>query len=263
MSTVRDDKVVVGWLSDARRRKAVIRNALRRTAEFLIRPLTSGRPQHVVSAAVTLWTEAWIVASLPWWRRQIERTYAGRHGLKLNLGCGPNIRPGWVNVDLFAEAPFHYDVRYGLPFADGSCSYVYSEHLLEHLPYTDGVQFLRECFRVLDTGGVLRTVVPNYIEIFRAYVYNKGEYFDLLQHEIPTSELMQDLKESEILLVDFVNYSVYQRGEHKVLTDAEKLRHLLELIGFQDFAVTPPDPQVDSMIPLRTQYSLYTQARKR
>jgi predicted SAM-dependent methyltransferase len=232
-------------------------------AKLLISPLTFGRPQHVVSAVRMLWTEARIVASLRRWRRQIELTYSGCRGLKLNLGCGTNIRPGWVNIDLFvAGAPFRCDVRYGLPFDDGSCSYVYSEHLFEHLPYADGIQFLRECFRILEPGGILRTVLPNYLEYLRAYVEHQVGYFDLLRHEVRSGELVEGLEESEITLVDFINYAVYQRGEHKVVTDAEKLRDLLEDIGFQDFAVTPPDPDVDSMVPLRTHYSLYTQARK-
>jgi len=41
--------------------------------------------------------------------------------LQLNLGCGPNYKPGWVNIDLFdSTADLMLDLREPLPFADGS-----------------------------------------------------------------------------------------------------------------------------------------------
>lgn len=50
-----------------------------------------------------------------------------------------------------------------LPFQSGSVQFVYSEHMLEHmLPIEGGgVTFLREAWRVLAPGGVLRIVTPD------------------------------------------------------------------------------------------------------
>src|SRR5215472_7118013 len=52
---------------------------------------------------------------------------------KLNLGCGPNLKPGWINIDLFdSHADLQLDLREKWPFADASVSCIYSEHVFEH-----------------------------------------------------------------------------------------------------------------------------------
>src|SRR5262245_21620280 len=56
--------------------------------------------------------------------------------VRLNLGCGENAKPGWINVDLFNRAAdLALDIREPLPFPDGSVAMVYSEHVFEHLAY--------------------------------------------------------------------------------------------------------------------------------
>jgi len=64
------------------------------------------------------------------------RRYSGNN-LRLNVGCGKNIKQGWINIDLSKEADLQLDVREPLPFASESASMVYSEHFFEHLEYPD------------------------------------------------------------------------------------------------------------------------------
>jgi len=40
-------------------------------------------------------------------------------------------------------------------------AHIHTEHFLEHLEYSDGQNFLRECYRVLEIGGTMRVVVPD------------------------------------------------------------------------------------------------------
>jgi predicted SAM-dependent methyltransferase len=80
---------------------------------------------------------------------------------KLHIGCGPQILQGWINIDN-AEYPGVdrvLDVTTGLPFED--VSYIFAEHFIEHLAYTDAAQLMRECRRVLRDDGVLRLSTPN------------------------------------------------------------------------------------------------------
>lgn len=81
---------------------------------------------------------------------------------RLNLGCGTDIRKGWVNVDR-AHLPgvdvVHDLSRVPLPFADGEFAQVCAKDVLEHLDY---IPVLSEIHRVLRVGGVLDIQVPHF-----------------------------------------------------------------------------------------------------
>lgn len=82
---------------------------------------------------------------------------------KLNMGCGRNIMPGWINVDIAASPDvFIMDASRPFPFPDSSFDYVFSEHMFEHLDLSGQQSMMRECHRVLRPGGVLRLAMPNF-----------------------------------------------------------------------------------------------------
>jgi len=62
-----------------------------------------------------------------------------------------------------------------LPYSDSSLLYVYTSHFLEHLPTSKARRFLRECYRVLAAGGILRVVVPDLRAICEEYLKGGGE----------------------------------------------------------------------------------------
>ncbi|WP_035727346.1 class I SAM-dependent methyltransferase [Eisenibacter elegans] len=90
----------------------------------------------------------------------------------LNLGCGERFHPTWVNVDFQSNHPAvqAHNLLQGIPFADASFEAVYHAHVLEHFAPHDGQQLIRECYRVLRPGGVLRVVVPDLEQIIRQYL---------------------------------------------------------------------------------------------
>ena len=83
--------------------------------------------------------------------------------LKLNLGCGDIVFPGWVDVDLedLRKANVVWNLTDRFPLSDGSRSLIYSEHVMEHFSVEDGLKIFRECRRLLVPGGVLRTAMPS------------------------------------------------------------------------------------------------------
>ena len=99
---------------------------------------------------------------------------------RLHLGCGARFHPAWINVDLQPLDPsiVKHDVLTPLPFADVEFGAVYHAHLLEHLPRDRVPAFLRDCFRVLKPGGVLRVVVPDLEQIARLYLDSLQEAWD-------------------------------------------------------------------------------------
>lgn len=92
--------------------------------------------------------------------------------MKLNLGAGSQPLPDFVNIDrsypvgreLTESGPgwnIHGEV-YPLPYADNSVDHVRASHVLEHVPYREIEEVVREWVRVLRPGGVLKIAVPDF-----------------------------------------------------------------------------------------------------
>ena len=102
--------------------------------------------------------------------RQIRPEAPATADVLVNVGCGDQPLPGFVNLDLDRDADLKLDVRRGLPFADGTVDGIHSEHFVEHLTQGELLAFLRECRRALRPGGVVRVATPDLAEIVRCYV---------------------------------------------------------------------------------------------
>lgn len=89
----------------------------------------------------------------------------------VNLGCGSRHHSAWLNYDIVGgPGVIAHDLRQGIPLPDNSCDAVYHSHVLEHLRPVEAEGLLRECFRVLKPGGILRVAVPDLERICRAYL---------------------------------------------------------------------------------------------
>src|SRR6267378_3431771 len=69
---------------------------------------------------------------------------------KLHVGGGWRRLDGWLNTDIeVIPDVVRMDATQPFPFADKTFQFVYTEHMIEHVPYTKGADMLRECHRVL------------------------------------------------------------------------------------------------------------------
>ena len=84
--------------------------------------------------------------------------------IKLHFGCGSHQLEGWQNLDL----P-QVDVTKKLKFSNYTIDFIFHEHLLEHLDEVDGYNFLKECYRILKTGGKMRISCPSIDGFIWAY----------------------------------------------------------------------------------------------
>jgi SAM-dependent methyltransferase len=85
--------------------------------------------------------------------------------VRLNLGCGTDVREGFVNLDHIAlpGVDVVHDLSTGtLPFEDGVFDEVICKDVLEHLDY---VPVLREVHRVMRPGGLLHVESPHFTSI--------------------------------------------------------------------------------------------------
>jgi tetratricopeptide (TPR) repeat protein/SAM-dependent methyltransferase len=91
-----------------------------------------------------------------------------RGPVRLNLGCGDKILPGYVNVDVVASrAGRKPDVQCDLhllePFADDSVDEILAVHVVEHFWRWEVLDVLKEWVRVLKPGGRMVLECPNLI----------------------------------------------------------------------------------------------------
>lgn len=114
-------------------------------------------------------------------KKPMQNTDQAQQGpLRLHLGCGPDRREGWVNVDV--NPKFNPDLvahAHDLPMLpDSSCSDIESCHLFEHLTLTQARAALREWRRLIMPGGQLHLELPN-LERCLALVGTEMNGFDL------------------------------------------------------------------------------------
>ena len=90
--------------------------------------------------------------------------------LKLDLGCGPNGKPGFLHVDqtAFPGVDVVLDLRGKWPWADNSVEEAHSSHFIEHLDSMERVHFYNELYRVLKPGAKATIITPHWASC-RAY----------------------------------------------------------------------------------------------
>lgn len=90
---------------------------------------------------------------------------------RLHIGCGDQLKPGWINVDLhspkqrdaacFKQMDCAEEDWTDYQLKPHSFDYVFSEDFLEHLPPDRRVHVINQCWQVLKPGGVMEHYVPN------------------------------------------------------------------------------------------------------
>ena len=184
------------------------------------------------------------------------KQYRGQSDLALNLACGTDSKPGWINIDLLEEQgiDLRLDLREPFPFSDLTAKTIYCEHFFEHLDFPgDAAEFLRESYRVLKAGGTISIGVPDTQWPLQSYVNGDTEYFEfgkrVLGHPAWCNTRLHQ-----------INFHFRQCSEHKYAYDYGTLVDVLEDVGFCDIIRREYDPLRDSE--LRAVGTLYVDARK-
>jgi len=92
--------------------------------------------------------------------------------VKLDLGCGNRRYKDFIGVDM---REIEGTVRYNLetprwPFVSDYASVILASHIIEHLDPSCSINFMNECWRVLELNGLLVVIVP--------YAGSEGYYQD-------------------------------------------------------------------------------------
>jgi predicted SAM-dependent methyltransferase len=145
------------------------------------------------------------------WLHRWQRVEPSGHPVRVNLGSGLHVAPGWINIDsslktLFARLPdfalrwvfplstvrgahsreefvtllrdhrfVYHNLKYGIPLPDSSADFIFSSHVLHHLYREDALKLVREAIRVLKPGGTMRIAVPDLEHIVALYLQGRRE----------------------------------------------------------------------------------------
>jgi predicted SAM-dependent methyltransferase len=186
---------------------------------------------------------------------------------RVNLGCGPDAPPGWINVDGSWNAwfsnhpsirkllelvgvirrnvgahwnvrPLVHDLTKPLPFAANSITAIYGSHVLEHLYRAEAQELLQDCLRVLKPGGVIRIVVPDLQAMVTHYFEGKsGKFPD--GGALPADFLNERLGFRNVARPQgnfiFKLYATWKDfHSHKYMYDSESLARYMSNAGFRE-----------------------------
>lgn len=120
-------------------------------------------------------------------RKQPEIIAAPTEPLRLDFGCGPNKKAGFVGCDQFAfpGVDHVFDIGKGnWPFKDNSVEEAHASHFLEHLTNFESkwerVNFFNELYRVLKPGAKATLIFPHWAST---------RYYGDPTHKEPFSEM--------------------------------------------------------------------------
>jgi predicted SAM-dependent methyltransferase len=211
------------------------------------------------------------------WTKRGRRIDPGSGSIRINLGSALAVAPGWIHVDASPNALLagrnrlaqrlayrftgssaffaldeyqrrlneyrfvHHNLAYGIPFRDASVDFVFSSHFLEHLDQPAALRLLRDSYRALRPGGVIRVCVPDLEKAVTFYLAGERERF----------------------LGYFFDDRRNDRHRHRSMYDFDALRMALCAAGFVDVkrcdfraGRTPDLHQLDN----RSDESLYVEA---
>jgi len=143
--------------------------------------------------------------------------------MKLNLCCGDDVRPDYINIDIRKTRPnvlvvdLEKDLLSFIP--DGSVVEVIAKDCIEHVSWRRVEDLLKDIYRVLKCGGKLYVQVPDLEAIAKKVILNP------------------DFKYGELEGWRAISYWVYGAQDHphnfhKAGFTIPTLRKLLESIGF-------------------------------
>ena len=150
---------------------------------------------------------------------------------KVQVGCGSNLLANWFNTDLVAGPGVTFvNAVKPLPFPASALNYVFTEHMFEHISYVAGQKFLREVYRVLKPGGIVRVSTPELAFLMRLYSDSQSDLIRRYCEYVAETFLPEPRVRTRCAVV---NNFFYNWG-HCFIYDFETLEHTLTAAGFVD-----------------------------
>lgn len=149
---------------------------------------------------------------------------------KLQIGFGKNPLEGWLNTGISLKECYrgtYMDAGKPFPLPDNTFNFIYSEHLFEHLTYRQAQNMLKESYRVLKPGGIIRIATPDLQ--FLINLYNEPEK-TLHKNYIEYSAKEDGLPATAVYIIN----RFHTTWGHQIIYDRATLIAALKDTGFKD-----------------------------
>lgn len=158
--------------------------------------------------------------------------------LKVIFGGHWSNHSGWLILDQVDQ-----DISKRLNFSDNTVDAVFTEHVIEHVSFTDVIHFFNESKRILKNGGVLRIVCPMIEKIIenqnsesfrdeQSLFYLKECIKPILADE---NKSLEELNLNGVLEdpVTFYLNNLFMHHDHQFIWSQSLMIKVLKSIGFQ------------------------------
>lgn len=181
----------------------------------------------------------WEINHIFWWkyghykslfeREQRIQAYLRKHKIrKLQVGCWPYLRKGWLNTELYgSDELIPLDLLKKMPLPNESIDFIFSEHVHEHFSLENGQKMLKEFHRVLRKNGKIRIATPNLEFLIKLYQKRKTP----LQKKYIKWSAQHFVKIGPAHETFVINNFVRAWG-HEFVYDFDSLKWCLEAVGF-------------------------------
>ena len=163
-------------------------------------------------------------------RRRIKSYLASTEITKLQIGSGPTDVDGWLSTDVDPQSDHivYLDATKRFPFDDNTFDYVFSEHMIEHISWPEGLLMLNECRRVMKPGGTIRIATPD-LEVIIGLYRRDGDP----QNEKYIKWITDNFIYIHVYKPSFVINNAFRRWGHQFLYDGELMEIAMQCAGFQ------------------------------
>jgi predicted SAM-dependent methyltransferase len=167
-------------------------------------------------------------ANKPFAKGRANRAFAAaQRPMKLEI-AGNAPRAGWVVTNVGPTARNYLDACSRWPLEDGSCSFVFSDNMIEHVTLAMARTMLAETYRCLQPGGVTRIVTPDLRRHVELYLDGTGV-------DDPIGRRYAAMGLTVEHPIDLIRIPIATFGHHiGYLYDFETLDHELRKAGFSD-----------------------------
>jgi predicted SAM-dependent methyltransferase len=149
---------------------------------------------------------------------------------KLQLGTGANVLEGWLNTDVNPSlgSVIFLDTRNSFPIEDGIFDYVFSEHVIEHMQFNEGLFMLRECHRILKPDGRIRIATPDLETLIHLHTTQKNDIQKRYVNWIVDKYLPEVGIYNECVVIN----NAFRNWGHQFIYDRATLRLAMERADF-------------------------------